>query len=132
MNSQETELGSHIMWPQLKTSTVHPYLLCPHGLKCQTAFVVPKEVCHLEIGHKRNCAAHRSCCIRYALAYLPYWRTRMSWWIQDSLLCSKSPASQSLHSVLFYSNWYMQTLSGIHSRSLKKRFGLTKKTPLAP
>lgn len=72
MNNQETKLRSHITWLQPQTSTLHPYLLCPHDLRCQIAFVVPKEVCHLKIRSKRKCPEHRSCCLRRTLAYLTY------------------------------------------------------------
>ena len=106
-NNQETKLGRHITWPQFKTSTLYPYLLCPHDLRCQIAFVVPKEVCHLKIRHKRNCAKHRSCCLRYTLAY---WRTRMSWWIQSSLLYSKKSSPSVISSHFYYQE--LQVLTG--------------------
>lgn len=98
MNNQETKLWSHIIWPQLK-STLHLYLLCPHDCKCQITFMVHKEVCHLKIKHKGDCSEPRSCCWRYTVAYLTYWRRKWAGGPRAACCLAKSPGPQSLHPI---------------------------------
>lgn len=107
-NHQETKLWSYITQPQIKISTVHLYILCPHYLGCQTAFMVQKEayiVCHLnESQAQEKFFWTQLLLFKIHSSFLPYWRGEWAGGYRGVSCPAKIPVPQSFHHIIITGN----------------------------